>query len=96
MKKPVGLSRTDRKHPEGLTSVPWQVGKNLAWVVTVADTLANSYLTLTSLTAAELAASRKEKKYVDTATAHIFVFLALETLGVTCTKILVFFKGTMS
>src|SRR5688572_25352750 len=36
-KKPVGLSRSDGKRPEGLTLIPWQVGKNLIWNVTVAD-----------------------------------------------------------
>ena len=51
VKESVGLSRTDGKRPDGLTLIPWQVGKNLVslWDVTVVDTIANSYLTSTSL-----------------------------------------------
>ena len=59
VKEPVVLSRTDGKCPDGLTLIPWQVGKNLVWDVAVADTIANSYLTSTSVIAdstAELAA----------------------------------------
>ena len=73
VKEPVGLSRTDGKRPDGLTLIPCQVDKNLVWDVTVVDTIANSYLTSTSVTAgstAELAASRKEEKYVDMAITH--------------------------
>ena len=44
----------------------------------------NSYLTSTSLiadSAAVLTASRKEVKYVDMTTTHIFLPLAFDTLG---------------
>ena len=95
VKEPVGLSRTDGKRPDGLTLVPWQAGKNLVWDVTVTDTIASSYLKSTSITAgsaAELAASRKEEKYVDMAITHIFAPLAFETLGPICSKALVFLK----
>ena len=73
VKKPVGLSRTDGKRLDGLTLVHWQVGRNLVCDVTVTDTLANSYLTSMAIiagSAANLAASRKEDKYVDMATTH--------------------------
>ena len=76
LKEQVGLSPTDGMRPDGLTLVSWQVGKNLVCDVTVTDTLANSYLTSTSITAgsaADLAASHKEDKYIDMATARIFV-----------------------
>ena len=66
--KPAGLLRTDGKWPDGLTNVPWQAGKSALWDVTVADTLADSYLASTSLTAAaaaELAATRKEAKHIE-------------------------------
>ena len=33
-KEPVGLVRTDGKRPDGLTLIPWQVGKPLTWDVT--------------------------------------------------------------
>ena len=57
--------------------------------------IANSYLTSTSVTAgsaAELAASRKEEKYVDIATTNIFLPLAFETLNPICSKALAFLK----
>jgi hypothetical protein len=95
VKEPIGLSRTDGKRPDGLTLVPWQFGKNAVWDVTVTDTLATSYLSLTSFTAgsaAELAATRKEEKYVELTTTHTFVPLAFETLGPICSKALVFLR----
>ena len=95
MKEPVGLSRTDEKRLDGLSLVPWQVGKNLPRDVTVADTLANSYLTsnpITAGSATDFDTSRKEVKYIDMATTPTFVFLAFETLGPICSKVLVFLK----
>ena len=65
--KQSGLSRTDGKRPAGLTLIPWQRGKSVTWDVTVTDTVADSYLHLTSAKAggaAENAATRKEDKYV--------------------------------
>jgi hypothetical protein len=93
VKEPVGLLRTDGKRPDGLTLVPWQAGKNAVWDVTVADTLAASYVASTSVTAgsaAELAASRKEDKYTELSTTHNLVPLAFETMGPMCSKALVF------
>jgi hypothetical protein len=61
----------------------------------VADTLATSYLSSTSVTAgsaSEIAASRKEEKYIDLATMHTFVPLAFETLGPICSKALTFLR----
>jgi hypothetical protein len=68
VKEPAGLSRTDGKRPDGVTLVPWQAGRSAAWDVTVIDTLATSYLASTSVTpgsAAEIAAARKEDKYIN-------------------------------
>jgi len=36
-KEPSGLVRQDGKRPDGLTLIPWQGGKSLAWDVTVAQ-----------------------------------------------------------
>ena len=85
-KKPAGLGllRTDGKQPDVLTNVPWQAGKSAVWDDTVADTLADSYLASTLMivaAAAELAATRKEAKYVELSTTHLFVPLAFESLG---------------
>ena len=38
--EPIHLYRTDQKRPDGLTLVPWAVGKQLLWDVTLVDSLA--------------------------------------------------------
>ena len=81
-----GLSRTDGdgKRPDGLIRIPWERGKSVTWDVTVIDTIADSYLHLTSAKAggaAENATTRKEDKYVDLQQTYTFVPLAMETLG---------------
>ena len=55
VKEPVGLVRSDGKRPDGLTLIPWQGGKSLTWDVTVSDTLARSYIPITSVTQSGLA-----------------------------------------
>ena len=94
-KEPTGLLRTDGKRPDGLTNVPWQAGKSAVWDVTVADTLADSYLASTSMTAAaaaQLAATRKETKYVNLSKTHHFVPLAFESMGPIGSKAIIFLK----
>ena len=84
VKEPVGLSRSDGKRPDGMTLVPWITGKCAVWDVTVIDTMANSYLNSTSVTAgaaAEIAASRKLEKYQDLARGYEVVPVAMETMG---------------
>ena len=83
MKEPNRLSRADGKRPDGLTQISWSEGKSLIWDVTVVDTLANSYITSSSVTVgrvAELATERKIQKYSEL-TAYTFVPLAFETTG---------------
>jgi len=56
----------DGKRPEWLTQMPGKLAKCMTWDVTVTDTLAESYLSATSLpdvSAADATASRKELKY---------------------------------
>jgi hypothetical protein len=84
VKEPTGLFRTDGKRPDGLTQIPWQGGRCLTWDVTVTDTMAESYLDSTAVTAgaaAESAASRKEDKYQVLQSSYTFVPIALETFG---------------
>ena len=84
LKEPLGLSRTDGKRPDGLTLVPWSRGKALTWDVTVATTLADSYVASSSRSAgaaAEKAAARKTDKYSQLPSCYIFQPIALETLG---------------
>jgi hypothetical protein len=67
-----------------MTLIPWQNGKALTWDVTVATTLADSYISASARScgaAAELAATRKLTKYADLPASFIFQPLALETLG---------------
>jgi hypothetical protein len=83
-KEPTGLSRTDGKRPDGVTQIPWISGKCAIWDVTIVNTLAESYLSSTSVTAckaAEIAAARKDEKYIMLSANHIFVPVAFETLG---------------
>ena len=47
-KEPSGLVRQDGKRPDGLTLIPWQGWKSLAWDVTVVSTLAQSYVDRTA------------------------------------------------
>jgi len=71
----MGLYCTDGKRPDGVTLVPWQSGKSLCWDVTVTCPLAESYIDRAALeadAAAEMAATRKEEKYVDLGARYIF------------------------
>ena len=42
MLEPLGLYRTDGKHSDGVTMIPWEMGKKLVWDVTIVDALAPS------------------------------------------------------
>ena len=84
VKEPPGLLLSDGKRPDGATQIPWSSGKCLTWDVTVTDTLAPSYVTLSATSAcnaAERAASNKVAKYACLAATHEFVPVAIETLG---------------
>jgi hypothetical protein len=88
-KEPNGLYRADGKRPDGLTLVPWREGRSVAWDVTVADTVADSYLAITSVTAgaaAQAAAERKNAKYTEAGNHHIFIPIAIETFGPFCAE----------
>ena len=67
--EPRHLYRTDRKRPDGLTLVPWAVGKQLLWDLTVVDSLAPSRTNAWSVcnpgTAAAEAEEQKNEKYKD-------------------------------
>ena len=47
--EPRGLYRTDGKRPDGVAMIPWEMGKQLVWDVTVVDALAPSRLNQDSL-----------------------------------------------
>ena len=80
--EPNGPLISDNKRPDGLTLLPWQDGKPLAWDVTVICPLAASYISgYTSGAAAELAASRKCAKYANLLNSYIFQPIAFENIG---------------
>ena len=84
MKEPVGLARSDGRRPDGVTIVPWSRGQSLVWDVTISDTFAQSYLTLSSQQAgavADRAATLKIAKYSDIMQSHFFVPIAVESSG---------------
>jgi len=81
-KEPSGVYCDSVKRPDGITLVPWHSGRTMVWDVTVASTLADSYLPASSVTAAaEAAASRKEAKYADLPASFSFQPIAVEMLG---------------
>ena len=74
----------DVRRPDGITLVPWQASKAMAWDVTVASTLADSYIrasSTSSVAAAEQAAYRKSMKYADLPASFQFQPIEVETLG---------------
>jgi len=85
VKEPSGLVRDDGKRPDGRTLIPWLAGKAMSWDVTVVNTLAESYVTISATAspggAAEHAAARKSLKHSSLPTSHMFQPLALETFG---------------
>jgi len=84
IKEPHGLLRSDNKIPDGLTLIPWRDGRCATWDVTVTDTVAHSYLSISSACAAlaaEAAAKRKKEKYIEIACNHHFFPIAFETFG---------------
>jgi len=83
VKEPISLLRSDGNRPDSLTQIPWQAGKCVTWVVTLTDTLAESYIQATSSTVgatAEGAADWKELKYQSLGHTHTFIPLAFDTL----------------
>ena len=84
IKEPSGLSRSDGKRPDGATLVPWSGGKYLTWDATVVHSCAASYTTHTARLggpASAQAADRKAIKYQGLPSSHLFVPIAIETLG---------------
>jgi len=68
--------------------------KSLTWDVTVATTLADSYVNASAnsaCTAAKMAASRKSAKYADLPASYIFQPIALETLDLMNSSAMEFF-----
>jgi len=73
VKEPSGLVRDDGKRPDGGTLIPWHPGKSMAWDITMVNTLAESYLSISAIPAgaAEHAAVRKSAKYSSAVFPHL-------------------------
>ena len=87
IKEPTGLIKGGALRPDGMTLTPWSEGRSLTWDVTVVHTLAQTNLAHSvhaAGSAAEAAAARKVNKYVSLTSTHLFVPIALETLGPVC------------
>lgn len=82
--EPVGLARDDGKRPDGMTLVPWRMGRPLVWDATCVDTLAPSHLPSTSVnagSAASCAEDLKRRKYASLGSGYLFEAFGVETLG---------------
>lgn len=82
--EPAGIARDDGKRPDGMSLIPWKMGRVLVWDATCVDTLAPSHLHGTAHkagAAAEAAEARKRRKYGSLDTNYNFVALGVETLG---------------
>lgn len=83
-REPTGLIAGSPLRPDGSTVVPWSQGRCLAWDVTCPDTLAASYVASSAVTpghAAEQAAKAKGLKYQQLMSSHVFLPIAIETMG---------------
>ena len=65
MLEPRGLYRTDGKRPDGFTMIPWEMGKQLVWDVTVVDALAPSRLYQGSLCNPGTTVAEGEKRKIE-------------------------------
>ena len=65
MLEPRGLYRTDGKRPDGVTMIPWEMGKQLVWDVTVVNALAPGRLNQGSLYSPETIATEAEARKIE-------------------------------
>ena len=82
--EPPGLSRSDGKRPDGVTLVPWSLGRPLVWDATCPDTFAPSHrghATRSAGCVGEQAEGKKAEKYAHLAPAYLFQPVAIEPSG---------------
>ncbi|XP_063366199.1 uncharacterized protein LOC134654659 [Cydia amplana] len=82
--EPTGILRSDGKRPDGMSLIPWSMGRVLVWDATCVDTLAPSHLHGTSVraaAAAEAAENAKVGKYRGLGAEYRFIPFGVETLG---------------
>ena len=79
-----GLSRSDSKHPNGVTLVPWKSSRLLMWDATCPYTFAPSHLPSATREAgavAALAEWSKQDKYAALNQCHNFTLVPIERAG---------------
>jgi len=82
--RPPGLLRGNDKRPDGTTLIPLSGGRPMLWDFTCSDTLAPSHLSKISVLAGAAAVEtqvKKNTKYSNFIHWHIFIPVAIETLG---------------
>ncbi|CAH2250329.1 jg3672 [Pararge aegeria aegeria] len=60
--EPIGLARSDGKRPDGMTLIPWRLGRSLLWDATCVDTFAASHIQATSSMVGAAASSAEQAK----------------------------------
>lgn len=82
--EPTGLLRNDGRRPDGVTLVPWECGRSLAWDFTCVHRLAASYAIPASVPGSNVARDAEERKrahYRDLPHNVHLEPIAIETLG---------------
>ena len=82
--EPVGLDVANGKRPDGATILPFARGREMAWDATICHTCAPTYISATAVNpraAAELAESKKARKYASISDRIDFRAVGIETLG---------------
>ena len=95
IKEPTGLVVGSALRPEGVSLIPWARGKCLASDATVPDTVAASHLQSTQSlagSAANHSTTLKHQKWLALDQSHIFIPVAVETLGPWADEALAFVK----
>ena len=96
VKEPSGLTRTDRKRPDGSTLIPWSASNCVLLDVTIVDTMAPSYAAISSVSAGLVATQSsacKVAKYSELAISDIFVPITVESFGPECAEALTFWTS---
>jgi len=84
VREPQGLITGSPLRPDGASLIPCANGTRVTWDATTPYTLAGSHLAATAITAGAAAASAailKHRKYEELSRIHVFVPVAVETLG---------------
>ena len=82
--EPPGIVRSDGKRPDGVTLIPWRLGRQLVWDFTCKDTLAPSHVTMSASGPGKVATEgerAKNAKYQELSQSYLFTPVCVETLG---------------